>query len=337
MALGRGFTLVELMVSIFIGGLLLGGAFELNMAFNRQTIRQQHVVDMQQTLRITRQVIERVVRGAGAGLQDTSLSANTCGGAPNLYYPFQFSNSNTFSDPKNTFDSTPSDSDQDADWLRVVNVGAGTNASSDDGSKLCVASTSGFVVGDIVAIINTDPSRPQSCLRSLTSLGTACPGNAPSLSHASASSCLNQPPIGDPCLSNMTWPAPIRRITGNTTQFRIDTSDASTPRLMVSYTDITRAPQWQVLAENLEDLQVAMVMADGRVCGNAGNSVDDPALCSPPQLRSVRFTISARSSVPIPGFPPGSRGGSEDLPASSVSDGFLRRSVTTLVQLRNQP
>ena len=67
--------------------------------------------------------------------------------------------------------------------------------------------------------------------------------------------------------------------------FRIDTTDPATPRLMAAFNKLTDQPTWQVLADNIEDLQIAIILTDGTIC----NSSDDPtsAICDPRKARAI--------------------------------------------------
>jgi hypothetical protein len=49
----------------------------------------------------------------------------------------------------------------------------------------------------------------------------------------------------------------------------------------------------------------------------------------------VRFTLTARTTSEVQGFHTGAVGGVEDRPRVVTNDGFLRRSLTTEVFLRN--
>jgi hypothetical protein len=86
----------------------------------------------------------------------------------------------------------------------------------------------------------------------------------------------------------------------------------------------------------VEDFQVALIVDDGTVCGAVGRSIDDPAQCSLLRVRAVRYTLVVRSSSDVPGFNLGVGGNIEDRPAAAP-DAFLRRSITSIVDLRNMP
>jgi hypothetical protein len=140
-----------------------------------------------------------------------------------------------------------------------------------------------------------------------------------------------------------------------------------TPQLCVSTIDALGnqlmpwdPPNWQILAENVENMQLALILSDGTVCGAQGYARDDPATCNPQytagalglaagqgllHLYGARLTLQVRSSSPIQGFhlmgavPP-----MEDFPGVGVpggqnaaNDDYLRRLTTLELALRNFP
>lgn len=333
-----GFSLGEMMVSIALAGLLVGGAFQMYGTFNAQGIRQQQIADIQQNLRTASEVMAKTLRAAGSGLTGGALTVTGCSGSgTTVYNAIQFSNDNTYSDPKITFDSTPGDMETgDPDWVRVIAFESSSlfSATGSNGANvISMDDVSAFHEGDLFAVINqdTNPANRLSCLRMVTHIESGKIQHNPG-----QGACYNQPIGQDQCIQNITFPAAIAHVTQRMVAFRVDTSTTpATPRLMISYSPPAAAPVWQVVAENIEDLQIALLLANGTVCGQAGNSVDDPALCDPSQVRALRFTLVARSSSPIPGFNQGRYGGFEDEQAAIATDSYLRRSLTTMVQLRN--
>ena len=92
----------------------------------------------------------------------------------------------------------------------------------------------------------------------------------------------------------------------------------------------------EIIAENIEDMQLALVMADGRIC----YQTDDPLLpspgCDPSTAVSVRVTLVARSEAEIAGYNDGQMVTSENRTVvSATKDGYLRRAVTSQVEMRN--
>jgi hypothetical protein len=342
-----------MLISLALGSIVLAGAFQLQRAFSRQSAREEMIAEMQQSLRVSRQTMERMIRAAGSGLPAGPIPVTNCSGGTTNYYAIQYSNSNaiapsaTVFDPKNTFDANPQDADQDPDWIRIISGPPSSveGAAGDSGAGLQVTEAGNFAVGDQFAIVDTATSPATVCVREVTGITGAHGG---SLKHSGGASCVN--PGTDTCLNAVQagnhWPVLVRRLTGSSVVFRVDnTTNPATPQLQVSFSPIdlpADAPRsWQTLAQNIEDLQVALVMDDGRVCGAAGYSVDDPALCDPTKVKAVRFTLTARSSSPVVGTladRPG--GGYADVAATVYTqaggDSYLRRTITTEVQLRNQ-
>jgi prepilin-type N-terminal cleavage/methylation domain-containing protein len=381
---GRGFTLVELMIAMSLGTLLLAGAFVMHAAFSRQSVRQQEIGDMQQSLRVAADVMTQAIRGAGGGMGGGTLNiapASTC--TPQNYYPIEFSNSNVFNDPRtkqNDYDGNGNDNDADPDWLRVI--AADTNPRSDGTAAVTAGEgiTGGLQVPDTTMFTN-DPaynpnqlffvynnsttSPPSLCARQVTSVAAPQASTVGTVNKgglASSSNCWN--PVTDNCLNSVTssntQPTYVFRGLAAVV-FRVDQTDPKTPRLMASYTVPGQPPNWQILAENIEDLQIALILTDGTICGRSGNSVDGPnpfsnprscgaaqALATPPdastvRVAAVRFTLTARSSNVVSGFNAtdvahgiqSTTGGFEDEPATVVSDGYLRRSLTSVVEVRS--
>ncbi len=334
--MSRGFSLIEVMVSLALGALVLAGAFGLHLTFNRQSQRQERIAEMQQTLRVARQVMERSLRGAGSGMEGGALQVNQCAGLPITYYAVQFSNSNLYVTPKVTFDNNAGDTDNDPDWVQVVAADPMTavGATDTNGVNTVVNDVTQFNLNDLFIVV--DVANKRDCVYQVTGFdnsgGNRC-ANCGALQRNPGQSCVNVTPNLDPC-ANLKG-APVRKLSGTVATFRVDKTNPATPRLTASFTPIGQPAQFQTIAENIEDLQVALVMNDGRVCGQAGYSVDDPALCDPTKARAVRFTLTARGSVAEQGVPASTLGGVEDEPATVMGDGYLRRTVTAEVQLRN--
>ena len=404
----RGFTIIELMVAAALAMLLLAGAFEMHTAMNRQTIRQQEIADMQQSLRVAMQVIARSIRDAGTGLgggnaQFYSASIGgplqcptPTGAAPNpnpidnresCLWAVQFSNANTYQQPKNSWDTTVAgDNDTDPDWLRVVSFDGGTvvraggspppAGHNPSAGVIWVSDVRPFSVGSFFLVNNGYPAFTDanfqatlgwrtSCIRQVTAItpdGGASVGGL-----VSVASNNNNPNPGDPCLSSVFPPAGVT-VPGKSqvvyaypvdrsVVFRVDpTPAAGTPARLLAWYSSPTVPSyypwstglqnWQPLAENIENMQIAMVMNDGTLCGNNLNSVDSTALCNPQNIRAVRVTLVARSSSSFGStsggvfsgwISQGTGGRWEDFAQPASQDGYLRRSLTTEIQIRNVP
>ncbi len=352
------------------------------------------------------QAIRNAGQGMNGGTMNVAAQS-TC--TAMNYYPVEFSNSNVYKDPRLSqadYDVVGGDTDTDPDWLRVVAIDVtprpdgtpsmveGQGFDTANSSAIEVPDTSLFPANSFVYVFNSSANEPQVCVRQVTAtLGTALPAvlgtaNKGGLIHLG--NCYNptNETAGSPSTGCLGTVAPVSpggsppgtymfRKDGSVV-FRVDQSDPKTPKLMVAYAPQTGAPlagtapanmPWQILAENIEDLQVALILTDGTICGALGNSVDGPNPYLSPRtcgaadsnivndannaggapdpatvrVAAVRFTLTARSSNVVSGFAGGTstagiqstKGGFEDEPATTVSDGYLRRSLTTEVELRS--
>ncbi len=368
---GRGFSLTELMISMALAGIVVAGAMQMHVAFSAQAHRQQEVADMQQTLRVSMMILERAIRNAGSGIVGAKKivgrdpQGSNCPGAFGTWYGFQYSNRNAYTDPigppsgaYTTLGSAANDADPD--WFKTVSadMGASLDATDGSGANLIVipdpAALANWHTGDIFQIVTSNQWNPPPPPTSSgphcsdqpfreVSAGGVVAGNKIQHNPAQSIRCFNPTPATDICIGNgVTFPAggfPVRHISSSHTAYRIDNvSDPMTPRLVMRTapfgTALTGAP-WTVIAENVEDMQIALLMKDGRVCGDSINPGDDPAVCDPSLAQAVRLTLVVRSSSIVPGVATGSLGGYEDEPVVPVTDHRLRRAMTTIIQMRN--
>ncbi len=366
----RGFSLAELLVGLALAALVVAGAFQIHLSFHRQSQRQQEVAELQQTLRVAMQLLERAVRAAGQGLPPThTLPALVGAGCTSVtYYGVQFSNDNTYTDPKTTF-WNPAVADHDPDWLRVVaSDDGGDGTAVYDGCngvnvQLLAATPQRWQPGDLFLVVPDLARPPSACALACAApyevtsgfSGTPTQAAPGTIKNQNGGSCYNPPPGLDGCLSGNGRPqgcagpgSTLRHFSSGGTVYRVMTSadqgDATgltSPKLTMRaapfgtpFSDATY--KWIPLADGIEDLQLAVILADGTVCSN----VDDPAACNFANAVAVRVTLVGRSSSPLPGVPPSPLGGYEDEPATtpppgSLAAGFVRRAMTSTVQLRN--
>jgi prepilin-type N-terminal cleavage/methylation domain-containing protein len=380
----RGFTLIELMVSLALAGLIVAGAMQMHVSFNRQSMRQNQVAEMQQTLRVSMLMLERAIRQAGRGISGGKLQSAYsvppgCSGAASTTYAFQWYDNNAFPGVPRT--AAPAGGDSDPDWFQVMSAddslpvygsgSSGANVTIFDGSgKGGIApDLSSYNDGDLFQIVfpagdktcTNDGGKTYtydcsllSCTREI-SAGSAHGGSSGSkfLQHnpAKSNSCYNTTPSSDNCAASLstTHKALIKHITGGVTQYRVmavgeSGNPTSTPKLAMRTATVgdnnvaNSATRWQIIAENIEDMQLALVMSDGRIC----YQTDDPLLpspgCDPSAAVSVRVTLVARSEAEIAGYREGLPLRHENEPATTSAtpkDGYLRRAVTSQVEMRN--
>lgn len=367
----RAFTLIEIMVALALAGLVVAGAIQLHVAFNRQAGRQQAIDEMQQSLRVAMQILERAIRTAGQGLPTShTLTGFNASCNPTVYYDFQYSNSNTYSDPPVYYTGTGS-SDTDPDWFRVIasdSVGDyGVTIDSATATQVLFYSDmpQTWAVNDLFAII---PDTTSGSTMSTAALGCEVPFQVttayngtptqatPGTVSTATTSCYNQP-AHNGCMAALTAGGvllpglPLRHVAnGFGTVYRImtpadqGTASQITPKLTMRSapfgTGMVSTPYpWTVLADGIEDMQIAVILSDGTVCGGGGTGTvfDNPATCLFANATAVRVTLVARSTTPLQGAPPSPTGGYEDEPVVQPNppDYYLRRSMTATIVLRN--
>jgi prepilin-type N-terminal cleavage/methylation domain-containing protein len=306
----RGFSLAELLVGLALAGLVTAGAFQLHLSFSRQSQRQHQIGELQQTMRVAMQLLERAVRAAGRGLPPTHALTARIGGScvPVTYYGVQFSNDNTYNDPKTTF-WDPAVRDSDPDWLRVVAADEATAVyAGRDGDtvRFFGATPPSWQPGDLLRVVPDELRPPSAC-----ALASADPFEVDALSAGRiairANGCYGArlpacAPAG----------AQLRRFAAASTVYRVDGGKLTmrTAPFGTPFADATHP--WIAIADGIEDLQIAVVLADGTICSD----IDDPRACDFARAAAVQLTLTAR--------PPG-----------TVRDASAPRSITSLVQLRN--
>ncbi len=361
----RGFTIIELLIALGLAGVLMAGAFQINSVFSSQSARQRQIGEMQQSLRISMSTIERAVRGSGAGMANgRMLLTPGCSGTRNLFRVQMYNGLTAWPPPPalGTYDTTAGDIDRDPDVLRVITA-------IDTGNALATSVSTGYATnissltplngvwaqGDYLLFVDSKSATVPS-YGVLRQISAAVPGSTlasgvyntlvPHQTSGSAD-CANNDAALTPALP---LPTPVRRFR-NQIYFRVlktaavgNTVDSS--RLVVAIVPMTpvdppqgSTPAWSILADDIEDLQLALLMADGRVC----NDTDDPALaptgvCDPSQATALRVTLTARQVVNglTPKGAEAQIGGFEDnWPGVAATDGRVRRSLTSEITLRN--
>lgn len=327
-----GYSLVELMVALALSGLLVAGALQLHASYNGHARRQDQISQVQQTLRLALTVISRAVRAAGGGTFGGPLQLLACAG-PVVYPGVGFSNSNAW--PQATFDSTLGDPDSDPDWI-VVRTATAEQALvlsyAAGGNTLTIAGTlTGWTAGDLVAIPRPPPQL--TMVREITSLAGNQLGFVNGSPNYPCANLLNENDA-QRGLATATYPVPIRRFNQEMV-FRVvpGVSADDSPKLLVGRGRIgaTTGFTWTPIADHVEDLQVALIMRDGRVC----NSADAPTVCNAAQAAAMRLTLVGRTPTRVSGVPTSVSGGYEDRPAVQINDGYLRRGVTQEIIFRN--
>jgi prepilin-type N-terminal cleavage/methylation domain-containing protein len=375
----RGLTLVELMVTLVIAGMVTSSAFLFFAGQRRVYDQQMKVLGVQQNLWAAMDTLARFVRAAGTGMigcvnatdptptgataPDTGLRAYTAGPPAKVMRlaPIWIQNG----------------ANGAADRITVV-FGTGTFGNFSDvalGASVQKASdpvitpaglTTAFRAGEFAMLLDTSglPAGPPLADRGCT-LFQITGINAGTNTLLRATTSPFNPP-GDIAglvpydyVGGASPKAGIRDFGAlNWVQFSIDTSGAS-PRLMMARLDGFAGPTApQVLADGIEDLQIAYacdlvpaapagpdgVLSEGTDAASrladewTYNVTGDapPAACVRPQ--AVRLTIVARTTVGddnLAAVALNAKPASEDGTAGA-KDNFRHRVLTTTVSLRNR-
>ncbi len=110
--------------------------------------------------------------------------------------------------------------------------------------------------------------------------------------------------------------------------YKVDSTDPDHPTMRVAL----GGGGYQPFAENIEDLQVVIIFADGNEA-NTYNNTDGDTTNDYDDIRLIRISILARTDIPDPDFN-GQRPVIEDH-AGGAPDHYRRRLLSTLIKVRN--
>jgi prepilin-type N-terminal cleavage/methylation domain-containing protein len=313
----RGFSLIELMISLALFGLIASGAMSLVMSGARSQARSARIDTVQSGVRAGLDFITRDVLSASAGARSTNLTMGNGGSAITI-----ISVTDSSSGP-DTLDVYSIDATKMATLTADLTGGSTTSLSVD--------SAGAFAANDWVQICDLSVGTIVQ-LQGASGTTLTLP-SAPTLpSGTTAFTKLN----GWVFKSRHSTYAINSSLYGNTTSgsgsaLTLDLNDGNGP---------------QPLAEGVEDLQVALAIdqnGDGVIgtenAGTAGadewiyNVAGEIAPASLANLKAVRVTLVGKSTVADRGTFP-KRPAAEDRPAGSA-DGFFRRVVKSEIAVRN--
>lgn len=330
-----GFTLVEVLVSMAIFGIILAGVVKVYEVSNRSYMVQQDMAAMQQNVRVSKMFLERDIRMAGAGVgEDTSMEdsglyaiefdndyaagdtgtdqiivryldfdAGSCGGAspcddlPQLTLVASMPPTSSNADVNEELGNNPYDA-----WTADCTCGGTTYTQPTPGYKAIICEPDGSPC-DIVFVTGAQNT------------GAGNPDNV-----------QNSPYGGFNNKVLNTYPA------GSTINFFNEDS------LMTVTYDVVNGilrRNGQPLAEDIEDLQFAFGLdtnGDGTV--NQTITGADLTDAQKTQVRWVRINILGRTPSQHRGFT-GSRPAVEDHAAAGTTDGYRRKQLTVTVKVRN--
>jgi len=307
----RGFTLVELMVSLVIFTFAIAGVLSVAVAMTRAYREQRRVIATENAARAPLDFIVDALRQASPGVTSATIKdANDC----------------SFTGKAVQF----VDHDDAPDELVVVYASGGivsTTHTAFTSSSASIAIPSAhvddFSIGDYVLVTNAD----EGTLVRVTGVGTA--------SLDVAVSCTTAFPTGG-------YPAGSMLIRAQRARFTVELLDGI-PTLMLYANGATAN---EPVAEGVEDLQVAIGVDaddDGAITDGGLGSTSDEWIGNAPldtmptgNIRAVQVVVVARDTKPLTGtaafYEPAdalNHSGSTNL------DNYRRRMLRSIVEIRN--
>jgi len=332
------------MIAMFLSTIIIIGAFHMHSTFQYQLHRQDEVTQMQQTMKVTRRLLERRIRAAGAGMTGTSV--NWCGGEHQVG-PFVIHNKNTF----NVRDDTEGGADDDPDWFEVMaadrsknGILTGKNPHPVVGVEKSVDKPENFAVGSLIGLQNENGV----CIFMVTRVDNNKIQYRPAGSNP-LFKCFNAAAITQQCRKNVLQAqflhpgSEILNFSSGTFALRVDDSVPARPVLMmasgVAGADPTQY-DWQPVVRGVEDMQIGVYLDTSSPPDRYGDlwvNSRDLTVNELNRVRAVRLSLVFRSTTRVPGWTAGRRVALEDRPAATARDGYLRRVLTTTIKLRNTP
>jgi prepilin-type N-terminal cleavage/methylation domain-containing protein len=303
----KGFTLVELLVTLAISGVVMAGVYSVFYTQQKSYTTQEQVSEMQQNLRACMLMMSRDARMAGFSFGPSGISYYDGSGTKYLSAIEGFNNN--------------------PDRIDIIYADASVSAKidkhmPDSAGDLKVDSTAGFSDGDLIII--TDGTN--ASLLEVTNV------QSDGLVHNAAAGNIN-PPGGHNTFPPGGYDVGCDVYKVKYVSYDIDnTSDPAHPKMRVDLDGPLGSGNPQPLALNIEDLQFRYFFADGGEA-NAPDNLDADDTNDSDDIRSVRINILARSDKVDPGFT-GNRPAIEDHTAGGT-DSYRRRLLTTEIKVRN--
>lgn len=324
----EGFTLVELLVVLVIAGLLLGGVYSMMIRQQASYQTQDQVVEVQQNLRSTFILLRYDLRMIGHGL--------AAGTVPITSYP----------------DNQAGKNGTDAITF-MANVGAGSVAMPNGASSQYSLTTGVPIVITIGSAEGFPTTTPYSVdLLDLSAGILVANANVTAVTQTTPPTLTLVPCPGTPCAPIVLKAGSYVGQTAQTINYSVDVPGTGSP-------DCTHPPCLErtvdgvvsVLAEGVEDFQIAYGFdgingkaLDGTITEVGAGSNDDewvynktgdawPADTS--GLRAIRVSLLLRTANRDPGYTGGTTGILEDHTWTSPLDGYRRRVIQFVENVRN--
>jgi len=311
----RGFTLVELMVSLVIFSFAIAGVLSVAVAMTRAYREQRRVIATENAVRAPLDFIADAIRQASPGATTATIKdASDC----------------TFTGGAISF----VDHTDQPDELTVVYASGGIVStthsaflSTSTSVSLPAAHALQFAIGDYILVTDTT----QGTLARVTAVGTT--------SVDVSNTCATAFPGGG-------YPAGSILVRAQRARFTVGPVDGI-PTLLMYPNGATGPTGFEPLAEGIEDMQIALGVdanSDGIVTGSpdpnssgdewVGDDVGDTLGAG--SIRAVNVVLVSRDTAPLTGtanFYEPAQALNHD--GSSVPDYYRRRMLNTTIEIRN--
>lgn len=310
----RGFTLVELMVSMTLVTVMVAVAFQIALVVVKGHRQHREAVGVQRAARGSLDLVADAIRNASAGVPTAKLT--DAAGCTELAA------------------ISVTDSDAGPDELSVITAAGATvtslRAIFDEGStSMTILDGTGLRPGDLVLVTDFDVGHVVR-VTSVTDNGSSWTLGIEAISCAGTEFAYAP---GALVLRAKVIRFYAEELDGVPTLFMDPDGDGADPA--------------EPLAEGVEDFQVAVgvdINADGGVLDtadttdewffNAEGDLTPPTITDTP-WRALRLTVVARSLTEDVGGEWSTRPTAENHAGEGAPDGFRRRMVSTIVEIRN--
>jgi len=280
----RGLTLIELLIAMAISGILIAAIYRTFIGQQKIYTVQEQVVDMQQNARGAINRMMREIRMAGFGNVSSA-------------FPLAALNGETFNYVINPADNQ-NHVDQNDDQITIIGAFEQISTLTTENSK----GTNIIQLSDLPINAFDLQSRKYLCIGGLET-HTVTNVDVPTRTITLSGNVIHSHAIG----------TPVYKVKAITYQLRWDHRNPDMP--VLTREDNTDGGGSQVVAENIENLQFRYILKDG-------TETDLPAAADCANIRMVRVTVNARTSMSDPEF----KGG---------TGGFRRRTIASNIHVRN--
>lgn len=339
-----GFTLVEVLLSVLLAGIVMTGVMQTLISNRKAYETQQEVVFMQQNLRAAKVFLQRDLRNAGVGLQSLGIdevrvyglsTSNNAGGDTGTdsitirYMNYDVGGCGdagggvSCSDlPQLTLSASMPASSSEA---HITDELGDSPYSKWDGNCVCNGETYGTPPNDRYQAIITSPDGSMSDVVYITNVQNT--GGTDKLQNHAYEDHSNK--------TLNTYPSGSTISFFNGTQLETVQYKVNGEVLEKTTSNEAGASSTVGVAEGIEDLQFAFGL-DTDANGVIDDWIidDDLSDSEMDEVRAVRMNILAKSSHEDPDFT-GQREGLEDREAATTTDGFRRRRSTVTIKMRN--